>query len=107
MTTHNLYVIELDKAVLAHKKFTDENPHYNIESGKACLYVGRTGLDPDERFKKHKAGHKANAFVTKYGLWLRRRMYKRLNPMPFEEAEEKEATLAARLRKKGHAVWQR
>ena len=101
---HNVYVVELDKRVLAHRKFSAANPHY--DPGKACLYVGMTGLEPDERFANHKKGHKANAFVRDYGLWLRRRLYQRLNPLTYDEACETEVELAEYLRKKGHAVWQ-
>lgn len=101
---YNIYVIELDRAVLDEPKFIEANPGHNPE--KACLYVGMTGLNPDERFKKHKAGHKSNKYVRKYGLWLRRRLYKKYNPMTYEEAQRMEVWLAERLRAKGHAVWQ-
>ncbi|KPJ59235.1 MAG: hypothetical protein AMJ46_12095 [Latescibacteria bacterium DG_63] len=102
--THNIYVIELDKKVLKERKFLEANPGYKPE--KACLYVGMTGLSPDERFRSHKEGHKANKYVKKYGLWLRRRMYRKYNPMTYDEAQRMEAWLARRLRAEGHAVWQ-
>jgi hypothetical protein len=102
--THNIYVVELDKKVLEERKFLEANLGHDPQ--KACLYVGMTGLSPDERFKNHKQGHKANVYVRKYGLWLRRRMFRKYNPMTYEEAQRMEAWLAMRLRKKGHAVWQ-
>ncbi|UCF78434.1 MAG: hypothetical protein JSW03_10110 [Candidatus Eiseniibacteriota bacterium] len=101
---HNVYVVELDKDVLKERKFLEANSGHDPE--KACLYVGMTGLSPDERFKNHKEGRKANKYVKKYGLWLRRRIYTKYNPMTYEEAQRMEAWLARRLRAKGHAVWQ-
>jgi hypothetical protein len=35
-------------------KFKKCNPNY--VTGKPCVYVGMTGLDPDVRFDKHKVG---------------------------------------------------
>lgn len=102
--TFSVYVVELDKEVLSIPKFVKANPDHDPE--KACFYVGMTGLDPEERFKNHKSGHKANRYVKKHGLWLRKKMFKKYNPMTREEAERKEAELAEELRRKGHAVWQ-
>ncbi len=70
---HNVYVIGLDKAVLKERKFVEANPDHDPK--KACLYVGMTGLRPDERFQNHKNGHKANKYVKRYGRWLRRQVY--------------------------------
>jgi hypothetical protein len=71
------------------------------------LYVGMTGLTPDERFANHKEGHKANRFVRDHGKDLRRKLYEQLNPMTYEKAKKAEVELANRLRAKGHAVWQK
>ncbi len=103
--THNVYVIELNKAVLSERRFEEENP--DCDPSKACLYVGMTGLDPDERFRNHKDGYKSNKYVEKYGLWLRRKMYQKYNSMTHNEAAEMEVELAKKLRDKGYAVWQR
>jgi len=65
---HFVYVIELDKDVLYEPKFKKANPNY--VTGKPCVYVGMTGLDPDRRFDQHKAGIKANKYAKKYGLRL-------------------------------------
>ena len=102
--THNVYIIGLDKAVLNERKFVEENPGHDPK--KACLYVGMTGLSPDERLENHKKGYKASKYVKKYGRWLRRRMYEKYNPMTSQEAERLEKELAKKLREKGHAVWQ-
>ena len=70
------------------------------------LYVGMTGLDPEERFARHQQGHKANRYVTRYGLRLRPDLYEHLNPMTYERAQDVEVQLADSLRKRGYAVWQ-
>ena len=102
--TFNVYVVELDKEVLSIPKFVKANPDH--DPNKACFYVGMTGLTPQERYENHKAGHKANRYVRKYGLWLRKKMYQKHNPMTRNDAVEKEKDLAEELRAKGHAVWQ-
>ena len=38
--------------------------------GSYGVYVGMTGLDPDERFANHKAGHKASRWVRDFGTTL-------------------------------------
>ena len=100
---HNVYVIELDKAVLSEHKFMKKNPDYI--KGRPCYYVGATGLDPVMRFQKHKDGVKHNVYVQKYGIRLVPSLYEKYNPMTFDEAEAKEKWLAEDLRKKGCAVW--
>ncbi|MCY1522386.1 hypothetical protein D9M68_572370 [compost metagenome] len=57
---HHVYVIELHPDVLLEPKFRKCNPGF--VDGKPCVYVGMTGLDPDVRFDKHKAGIQANAY---------------------------------------------
>jgi hypothetical protein len=39
-----------------------------------------TGLDPDLRFDRHKAGVQANRFVLEYGLRLLPQLYEVYNP---------------------------
>jgi hypothetical protein len=65
-----------------------------------------TGLRPEERFAKHKAGMRANAFVQRYGVRLLPKLYAYANPMPYEAAREMEVELAIALRAQGFAVWQ-
>jgi predicted GIY-YIG superfamily endonuclease len=100
---HNVYVIELDKAVLHEPKFVKKNPSY--VKGKECYYVGATGLEPSMRFQKHKDGIKHNVYAQKYGIRLVPSLYEKYNPMSFDDAEAKEKWLAEELRKKGFAVW--
>jgi hypothetical protein len=99
-----VYVVELSKEVLNHPRFVRANPRYRL--GFPCVYVGMTGLSPDVRFDKHKAGIQANAFVTKYGLRLLPKLYAMYNPMPYDGARDMEVELAIALRDKGYGVWQ-
>ena len=73
--------------------------------GKAGYYVGMTGLSPDERFKNHKAGHKAARIVRRFGERLVPRLYAHLNPMSYQKAKEMEVALADSLRKRGYVVF--
>ena len=101
---HNVYVVELDPAVRERPQFAAANP--DARPDKPCLYVGLTGLSPEKRFERHKAGIQASAIVKRFGLRLRPRFYQRYNPMPYDEAVGMEGELARRLRKRGFAVWQ-
>lgn len=105
---HHVYVVELSRRVLEEPRFLKANPHYYplLPDSKPCVYVGMTGLQPDERFDKHKAGIKANRFVREYGLRLLPALYEVYNPMPYEAAREMEVELAIGLREAGYAVWQ-
>jgi hypothetical protein len=98
------YVIELSKDVLSEWRFMKSNPQYII--GKACFYVGMTGLDPDTRFDKHKAGIQSNRYAQKFGLRLRPDLYEMYNPMPYDGARDMEVELAIGLREAGYGVWQ-
>lgn len=101
---HHVYVIELHPDVLQEPRFRRCNPDY-VE-GRPCVYVGMTGLDPDVRFDRHKAGIQANAFVTKYGLRLLPDLYEGFNPMGCDEAAEREVEIGIDLRSAGFGVWQ-
>lgn len=65
-----------------------------------------TGLDPDLRFDRHKAGVQASRFVLQYGLRLLPQLYEVCNPMPYEAARELEVELAIGLREARYGVWQ-
>jgi hypothetical protein len=101
---HHVYVVELSADVLYEPRFRKSNPDY--VPGKPCVYVGMTGLNPDLRFDKHKAGIQANKFVQKYGLRLRPDLYAMYNPMPYRGASEMEVELGIGLREAGYGVWQ-
>jgi len=101
---HHVYVVELDDRVWNHARFRRANPDWQI--GKPFVYVGMTGLDPDVRFDKHKAGIQANAFVTEYGLHLLPALYAHFNPMSYDDARDREVELGIALRRAGYGVWQ-
>ena len=101
---HNVYVIELDGRVLNHARFRAANPDRDII--KPCVYVGCTGLTPEKRFAKHKAGIQANSYVQRYGIRLLPRLYAYANPMPYDAARDMEVELAIALQEEGYAVWQ-
>ncbi|MEP6656459.1 MAG: hypothetical protein ABJC33_04445 [Betaproteobacteria bacterium] len=101
---HCVYVVELSTEVLREPRFRKANPGYR--DGQPCVYVGMTGLTPDERFDKHKAGIKANRYVERYGLRLRPDLYTVYNPMPYRGAQDMEIELGIALREAGYGVWQ-
>src|SRR5580698_10984493 len=99
---HNVYVVLLDPAVKKLRKVRAENPKANLK--KPAVYVGMTGLTPEERFANHKAGLKAASVVKRHGLRLLPELYAHLNPMPFEAAVQMEMDLAEDLRRAGYTV---
>lgn len=101
---HHVYVVELSDRVWNEASFRKANPGW--QPGKPFVYVGMTGLDPDLRFDRHKAGVQANRFVHAYGLRLLPRLYEVYNPMPYHAAREMEVELAIGLREAGYGVWQ-
>jgi hypothetical protein len=101
---HHVYVVLLSKDVLFEPRFRRCNPDH--DPAKPCVYVGMTGLDPDARFDKHKAGVRSNRFVERYGLRLVPELYEFYNPMPYEAAKDMEVELAIGLREAGYGVWQ-
>jgi predicted GIY-YIG superfamily endonuclease len=99
---HNVYVVLLDPAVGRLRKVRAENPKRNPK--KPCIYVGMTGLMPENRFANHKAGIKAASLVKRYGVRLLPELYEHLNPMPYEAAAQMEKDLAEDLRRAGYTV---
>lgn len=99
---HNVYVVLLDPAAGRLRSVRAVNPGRNPE--KPCVYVGMTGLDPEERFANHKAGIKAASVVERYGTRLLPELYAHLNPMPYEAAAQMEQDLANDLRRAGYTV---
>ena len=101
---YHVYVIRLSDDVVCEPKFMRSNPDY--EYGKPCVYVGMTGLTPEQRLARHKAGVRANRYVTDYGVRLLPALYAYANPMPYDAARDMEVELAIGLREQGYAVWQ-
>ena len=92
------------KSVSGVARFRRANPDYQL--GKPFVYVGMTGLDPDVRFDKHKAGIQANTYVRDHGLRLLPALYEQYNPMTLDDARTMEVELGISLRAKGFGVWQ-
>ena len=101
---YHVYVIALSDAVLQEPRFLRSNPEY--VTGRPCVYVGMTGLDPDLRFDKHMAGIQSNRYVLRHGLRLLPDLYEAFNPMTREQAQLKEVEIAIDLRSAGFGVWQ-
>jgi hypothetical protein len=73
--------------------------------GKAGYYVGMTGLSPEHRFENHKSGIKSAGIVKRCGERLVPKLYRHLNPMPYDKAKAMEVALADSLRKRGFLVY--
>jgi hypothetical protein len=101
---YHVYVIELSKNVLREGRFKRCNPEY--VPVRPCVYVGMTGLDPDLRFDKHKAGIQSNRYVKDYGVRLMPELYELYGPLPYDAARDLEVELAIDLRDGGFGVWQ-
>lgn len=99
---HNVYVVLLDAAAGRLRSVRTANPKRDPK--KPCLYVGMTGLSPEERFANHKGGIKDAPLVKRYGLRLLPELYEHLNPMPYEAAAQMELDLAEDLRRAGYTV---
>ncbi len=99
---HNVYVVLLDSAAGRLRAVRAANPKRDPK--KPCIYVGMTGLTPEDRLTNHKAGTKAALVVERYGLRLLPQLYAHLNPMPYEAAAQMEQDLADDLRRAGYTV---
>ena len=99
---HNVYVVLLEAAVARHRNVKAVNPGRKPEL--PCVYVGMTGLTPEERFANHKDGVKSAWVVKRYGVRLLPELFAHLNPMPFEAAAQMEIDLAEDLRRAGYTV---
>ena len=99
---HHVYVVEFAIDVLREPRFLRANPDYMHR--RPCVYVGMTGLSPDERFANHKQGIKSSALAERFGIRLLPELYAHLNPMPFEAAVQMEKDLTEDLRRAGYTV---
>jgi hypothetical protein len=99
---HSVYVVLLEPAVSRLRKVRDDNPARLTD--RPCVYVGMTGLTPEERFTNHKLGIKDAWVVQRYGVRLLPELYAHLNPMPFDAATQMEKDLAEDLRRAGYTV---
>ena len=99
---HNVYVVLLGSAAASLAELRRTNPAR--DPAKPCVYVGMTGLSPEERFANHKNGIKAAKVVQKHGVRLLPQLFELFNPMPFEAAVAMEQDLAEDLRRQGYTV---
>jgi hypothetical protein len=99
---HSVYVVLLAEAVLKNKILAAANPKRDLR--KPGVYVGMTGLTPEERFSNHKTGIKDSKLVKRYGVRLMPELYHWFNPMPYDAALVMEKELAEELREKGYTV---
>lgn len=99
---HSVYVVLLDPAVGKIRKVRAANPNRNPKL--PCVYVGMTGLTPEERFANHKQGLKSAWVVKRHGIRLMPELFQHLNPMPYEAALQMEQDLAEDLRRAGYTV---
>ena len=95
-------MVLLDSAAAKLGKARRINPRR--DSKKPCVYVGMTGLLPEERFWNHKNGEKSASVVLRYGVRLLPELFEHLNPMPFGAAAQMEKDLAEDLRAQGYTV---
>lgn len=100
---HTIYAIELDRAVWKSRAFRDRNPGGAVAG---CLYIGLTGLAPEARFQRHRAGTQAGRFVRTHGVRLRLDLVEGFSRLPYRIAARMEPKFAAWLRAQGFAVWQ-
>jgi predicted GIY-YIG superfamily endonuclease len=100
---HSVYAIELDRAVWKDRAFRERNP-----GGAAgdCVYIGVTGLTPERRFERHRAGTQSARLVRAHGVRLRLDLVEGFARLPYRVAAQMEPKLAAWLRAQGFAVWQ-
>lgn len=100
-----MYVIELEPAVWkSSAKFRRANPAR--DETRPCVYVGMTGLTPEERYANHAAGIRSSQLVHRFAHRLRPDLYEGINPMSYREAARMEKVLAKVLRGDGYGVWQ-
>jgi hypothetical protein len=99
---HHVYVVLLDPKVSEHPSVLRVNP--KRDPARPCVYVGMSGLAPQERLANHKKGIKASWVVRRYGIRLLPELYEWLNPMPFDAAVQMEQDLAEDLRRQGYTV---
>lgn len=100
---YSVYAIELDPAVWQRRAFRARNPG---GSSGGYLYVGVTGLTPEARFERHRAGTQSGRFVQQHGVRLRLDLVEGFSRLPYRIATCMEPKLAAWLRAQGFAVWQ-
>lgn len=98
---HHVYVVRLEEQA---RQLALNLPNIT-QPELPPVYVGKTGLLPEERFRRHKNNLQAGkGYVRDYGIELMPSLYDRFNPMSNRLAEKVEPALAAKLRLLGYPV---
>jgi predicted GIY-YIG superfamily endonuclease len=100
---YSLYAVDLDPAVIERPDFRKRNPG---GAAGGCLYIGVTGLKPEQRFERHLQGTQSARYVKKYGRRLRLDLVEGFSRLPYRVAVSMEPRVAAWLRAQGFGVWQ-
>ena len=108
-----VYVIELGETDELRREVGNINrfrrrQSTNFELGNRCFYVGHSARRPEERFRQHRAGERANTYARRYGFQLVPEYYEHHNPILTESrsvAEELEERVARELCDEGYGVW--
>lgn len=105
MAEYRVYVIRLSSDVKKSKKFRQQNP--KMLPGKACYYVGSTGMQSLEaRFIKHLEGGRTSSYtVFQHGMSISRKYTPKTGHNTRKAAEKAEKKLALALRRAGHGVY--
>ena len=101
--SQSIYVIELDPAVGKTRAARRLNPDRDPEL--PCIYVGRTGLEPETRFEQHQRGYRSSKWVHQYGTRLAPELNPELRRMNELDAYRAEPRVANRLRRQGLTVF--
>ena len=91
---YSVYVVLLSDEIGPRK-----NPDF------PSVYVGQTGIRPQDRFRQHKEGYRSSRHVRNYGGRLLPQLYRHLNPLFSDEREDAEADLAQELASQGYTVY--
>lgn len=69
------------------------------------VYVGETSLTPEERYEKHKSGHRASRKVQRFGVGLLPDLAPKSAFLTRQNALRAEARTAEKLRRRGYTVF--
>ena len=76
------------------------------DKGQVHLYVGATGLTPEQRFQNHLNGNHAAGIVKRRGIRLMPELYDHLPVLSYKDAGALEIQTAKDLRAAGYKVTQ-
>jgi len=74
------------------------------DKGQPHVYVGMTGLTPEQRFKNHMTGNRSANIVERRGLRLMPELYSHLPTMSYLDGAKAEVQTAADLKEAGYKV---